>query len=234
MHINDKYFHFPPFLSISWEHVAALNLKESDLIVHLTQGDIITIPGLTATQLELIFQGHGAYLQNEILKKQPLEPKAPMEINKDSSIRFELGSIDGMSLQHNPDQADAPDLPPELLAKIKSVTKILAPEENALLPKPEPHCNCFHCQIAKAIHQTLEGELEHIEEEPLPIENEGEAVSEEDLKFEQWEVTQTGDKLFVVINKLDPVEKYNVYLGQPVGCTCGKPGCEHILVVLKS
>lgn len=232
MHINDKFFHFPPFISMSWVHVAALNLEESDLVVHLTRGDIITIPGLTPNQLELIFKAHAAYLQSEFLKKHQPEAKAPMEINPSSSIRFELGSIDGSMLQHNPDQADAPDLPPELLTKVKSIAKILAPEENALLPKPEPNCNCFHCQIAKAIHQTLEDDL--IEERMPSLENEGEAVSEEDLKFEQWEVTQTGDKLFAVINKLDPVEKYNVYLGQPVGCTCGKAGCEHILVVLKS
>ena len=48
------------------------------------------------------------------------------------------------------------------------------------------------------------------------------------------EITQTGDKLFTVVNKLDPQENYHVYLGHPVGCTCGKQGCEHILVVLKS
>ena len=42
------------------------------------------------------------------------------------------------------------------------------------------------------------------------------------------------DKLFTVINKLDQQEKYNVFLGEPVGCTCGKQGCEHMLAVLKS
>ena len=61
-----------------------------------------------------------------------------------------------------------------------------------------------------------------------------EEVTDRDLSFQQWAIEQTGDKLFCVTNKLDRLEKYNVFLGDPVGCTCGIQGCEHILAVLKS
>ena len=44
---------------------------------------------------------------------------------------------------------------------------------------------------------------------------------------------QTDEKMFTVTNRLDKNEKFNVYLGKPIGCTCGKEGCEHILAVLR-
>ncbi len=86
-------------------------------------------------------------------------------------------------------------------------------------PKPEPHCNCPHCQIARAMHGIEKQELE-------------EPVSDEDLKFRDWEIKQTGEKLYSVTNPIDPSEQYTVFLGEPVGCTCGHSHCEHIKSVL--
>ena len=99
-----------------------------------------------------------------------------------------------------------------------------------MLPRPEDDCNCFHCQVARAIREAL-GIVPEIHLEAAAQE---EIVTDEDLTFEEWNIVQTGDKLFTVINKLSPEEKYNVYLGHPIGCTCGNQGCEHIHVVLKS
>jgi hypothetical protein len=79
----------------------------------------------------------------------------------------------------------------------------------------------MHCQIAKALH----GELPEEQEEE---------VTDEDLKFRLWDIDQTGDKLYVVTNPLDSKEYYNVFLGDPIGCTCGEKNCEHIRAVLNS
>lgn len=242
MQVNDRYFHFPPFISISWEHVAALFLKESDLVIILAKGHSLTIPGLNPEQLKLIFYAHGQFLEGSSLHLKPnhLESKIMNNLpclhgeqsKEPPAVRFGLGAIDnfGIAMQHNPSQSNAPNLPPEVLSKIAGIAKILAPEETALMPKPEPHCNCFHCQIAKAIHQTLDS----LPSQETKVENEEEAVSEEDLKFEQWEINQVDNQLFTAVNKLDRQETYRVYLGEPVGCTCGKNGCEHLLAVLKS
>ena len=65
-------------------------------------------------------------------------------------------------------------------------------------------------------------------EEPL------EEVTDEDLKFRTWDIKQPGKKLYLVTNPLDNNENYNVFLGKPVGCTCGQKYCEHIKAVLNS
>ena len=126
---------------------------------------------------------------------------------------------------------NAPDLPAEILEKIASIAKIIAPEDQNSLPKSEPHCNCFYCQVSRAI----QAGLIHHEAGAKPQEEPNEEpISDEDLSFQQWDILQASDNLYTVINRLDTQEKYNVFLGQPVGCTCGKLACEHILAVLKS
>ncbi|HEY5259597.1 MAG TPA: hypothetical protein VIJ46_03040, partial [Rhabdochlamydiaceae bacterium] len=96
-------------------------------------------------------------------------------------------------------------------------------EDTSLLPNPEPNCNCMHCQVAKAFHQEV-GPTIDIDEE----------VSSDDLKFRTWDINQTTDKLYLVTNPLDAKEQYNVFLGDPMGCTCGDNHCEHIRAVLSS
>ena len=57
-------------------------------------------------------------------------------------------------------------------------------------------------------------------------------MNEEDLKFRNWEIEQTADKLYIVTNPFDKNEHYSVFLGDPLGCTCGEKNCEHIRAVL--
>ena len=45
-------------------------------------------------------------------------------------------------------------------------------------------------------------------------ENLDEEVNEEDLKFRSWDIKQTNEHLYEVINTLDTKEKYNVFLGE--------------------
>ncbi len=234
MKINDKILSIPPYISTSWTFISAIHMKGSLLAVTLIDGDTIHIPGLKQEVIEAVFRFHADFLEKNLMHDDPLlhAPStnitgiAGFNITPDASLRLAFGSLDGINnmMQHNPEQANAPELPQELLQKITAITKILAPDE-AILPKAEPHCNCFHCQVARA--------LSTIELRPAAIE-EKETVKDDELQFQQWEIRPMNDKLFTVINKLDQQEKYNVFLGEPVGCTCGKQGCEHMLAVLKS
>jgi hypothetical protein len=133
----------------------------------------------------------------------------------------------GTVMQHNPAQANSPDLPAIVLEKIGTLAKAMAPDDMSAMPKAVENCNCMHCQISRAIEEELnhEAKTEEIEEE---------VVTDQDLHFEQWSIEPSGEKMFTVCNKLNTDESYNVFLGSPVGCTCGKKNCEHIVAVLKS
>lgn len=233
MQINDKFFSFPPFLSVAWAHVSAISISpERHLVFFLNSGEAIPLPPIPEETMDLIFKAHANYLENQVLtdpftKSRHLFLPKEKSDHPESSIQFAFGSMDGFgtNMQHNPAQQNAPDLPEEMLAKIAEVSKILAPSDPSQLPKPEPHCNCPHCQIARALHQAANKDPEESEEEEIPL---------TELEFQQWEITKTGDKLYLVANKLDQLENYSVHLGQPIGCTCGKQNCEHILAVLKT
>jgi hypothetical protein len=231
--INEKIFSVPPYLSTSWSRIAALHLKGSVLVASLIDGDTINIPNLPQETISLIFTHHAAYLEKEQpdlhfpveandMMKQMMNPEA-------SSLSFSINSLDGLGspMQHNPEQANAPDLPVEVLEKIAAVARIFNPEETKLLPPPEPACNCFHCQILKTLNPVMSAPQ-------LQVEDHHEVIKDEELQFQQWAIKQVADQLFSVTNKLDQSEKYNVFLGNPVGCTCGNDNCEHILAVLKS
>lgn len=231
--ISDKIVSIPPYLSTNWSQIAALHMKGSILVVTLVDGDAINIPNLTKENLDQIFLYHAAYLEKATLSKSPIEKKLEkleniqhfFEKDGGASIQFAFGTMDGLNtvMQHNPEQSDAPDLPPEILQKVSAIAKILgASDEMMSLPLSVPSCNCFYCQIARTLQPT-----EVKEEQP-------DLVKDEELQFQQWAIEQTGDKMYTVTNRLDEHEKYVVYLGEPIGCTCGKNGCEHILAVLKT
>lgn len=237
MNINEKFFSFPPYLSTSWNQVSALSLnKLGQITFHMSSGDLIVLPLLSEEETDQIFKAHAQYLENQVLIepvfKHPRFLPNPKERFEGNEIRFAFGTLEGLSsaMQHNPAQKNAPNLPKEMLVKISEVSKILAPTDPDQLPRAEPHCNCYHCQIARA----LSGAYAQDSDSFSGVEEKEEEVELEELEFQQWEITQTGEKLFNVSNKLDQLESYSVHLGHPVGCTCGKQDCEHILAVLKS
>lgn len=232
--INDKILSIPPYISTGWSRIAALHMKGNVLAITLVDGETLQIPDLNAETIHLIFQHHAVYLEKEQSATSMVGPDVSklqeMMEQEEPSIRLAFGSsmddLGGM-MQHNPNQTDAPDLPPEILQKIGAIAKIISPSEELLLPKSEPGCNCFFCQIARALNPE---EVAVVSSQPA----DEPAIADDELQFQQWDIKQTGEKLYSVTNRLDGHEKYNVYLGQPIGCTCGKQGCEHILAVLKS
>lgn len=227
MKITEKVLSIPPYLSTSWSRIMALHVKANILTITLSDGETVNIPNLDSATLDAIFQHHALYLEKETSQQEKSSKFQGAADPEEPSIRLAFGApLEGLGsvMQHNPNQANSPDIPPEVLNKIGAIARIIASTEDQLsIPKAEPNCNCFHCQIARALKPDSS-----VKEQEEPV------VTSEELQFQQWTIIQAGDKLFTVVNRLDDHEKYQVFLGEPVGCTCGKVGCEHILAVLKS
>lgn len=233
MKINQKILNIPPYISTSWSHVKSLHMAGTALVVTLIDGATVVIPNLDRIALEAIFNTHATIIEQGQLEDQNLQhtDMFPNEQRLDIPFRIGVGSLEefGAALQHNPSQAATPDIPNEILEKIIAITKIVTPE-GITLPKPEAHCNCVHCQIARG----MEGAIAEVPVGQLKDAQAEEIITDADLHFQQWQIIHNGSQMYTVINKLDTLERYNVFLGEPIGCTCGKIGCEHIVAVLKS
>jgi hypothetical protein len=240
MKINPKILSIPPYISTSWKNIASLHIETQSsiliLVVTLLSGARIEVPHLEQPMLEAIFAAHARFLEQEEKPQSKLPAKSPFAFlgGHEQLLSMELpiknGVVNmenfGTLLQHNPQQAESPDLPADILEKIAELSKTMGIDDPNAIPKPEPDCNCMRCQIARAMQKGITGE----EQEGSPEE----AVSDEELKFRTWDVAQTADKLYLVSNPIDTKEHYNVYLGDPVGCTCGEKHCEHIRAVLNT
>ena len=236
MKINNKILSVPPYISTGWNNITSLRIKDSVLLIQLRKGDIIEIPGLDDLTIQQIFLMHASALEEgEKITNLQTFPN-PMETRVDVPFRLGVGlgsmqDIGSSIFQHDPSQVNAPTIPDEILEKIISITRIVTPDGLQVLSKAEEGCNCVHCQIAQVLVKLDESTSFVLKNSP-PIHSE--VVSQKELAFQQWDIKQTGDSLFSVTNKLDPYEHYSVFLGEPIGCTCGKTGCDHIVAVLKS
>ncbi len=227
MKINQKVLCIPPYISTAWENVQSLehDSRTLELNVSLRCGKTVKVPKIGKDLMEKIFAVHAHFCESKTHRDPSTSPPS-------SPFHFSLplqGNLDNMTsmMQHNPQQKNAPNLPEEVLMKLSAVIKTLGTEADIQsLPKAEPHCNCFYCQIAHVLH----GEHMGRDQENTPEER----ISEEDLSFREWDIKQEGDHLYVVTNPMDKEEYYHVYLGDPVGCTCGQKKCEHVRSVLKS
>lgn len=238
--LNSKIISIPPYISTSWMNISSIHSKNNILHINLFDGETVEIPNLPNEITDAIFDTHSEILEEDIPEMTAPETEDSQTTNippflqnpnltGNNGLPFQIG-IEGMEgfgslMQHNSAQKNAPDLPQEMLDKITAISKIVAPEEMQNIPKPEPHCNCFHCQIARAIS-----------DQPVHFDNEDdyEEVSDEELSFQQWDIEHVNEHLYTVTNRLNNEEKYNVHLKDPVGCTCGKKDCEHIVAVLQS
>lgn len=235
MRITDKIISIPPYISTSWDKVASVYMKEQELVISLKDNTQIVIPNLSSEVIEEIFNAHAAYLDTQIVKR-PKEEAATTQTSENVlglPFRLFFGTLESINqaLQHNPSYSDLPPLPPEIVSKIELLAKAVPVEEISNLLTPQPGCNCVYCQMSRILKKATNAP--HDVPEVTSHESTEEEVKEEELRFEQWEVRQIGDKMYQVTNKLDPKEHYSVYLGNPIGCTCGKPNCEHIVAVLR-
>lgn len=246
MKINNKILSIPPYISTSWSYVDGIYMKGATLVITLFGGESVNIPGLKPDIIESIFSAHAESLEQEATQPSlnksetsqiqglpfglPIFSQAlPLMGNSENAFQLGISSMDGFgtALQHNPSQADAPDMPVEILHKIAAIIKIIAPDDIFAGASPVSDCNCPHCQITRAVKEEEDYEF-FDEKEPLFVENEVPTPS-------RWMIQQTGENLYTVVDNEDASKtEYKVFLGQPVGCTCGKEGCEHIVAVLKS
>jgi len=222
MQITDKILSLPPYISTAWKNIVSIHVETRPyghvLLIELVTGTKVEVPNLDPKLMEQIFSMHAL-----VLEKEGAQPIATQTFA--IPLPFPIEGLTS-TLQHNPEQADTPPLPPEILEKIQSLKGIL-PEDLTSLQKAEPHCNCPYCQITRAIT----GALLEAEAAPLQIEEE---VTAADLTFRDWDIKQENDRIYSVTNPLDGKEHYNVFLGEPIGCTCGSKNCEHIQAVLRS
>ena len=224
MKISDKILSLPPYISTAWKNIFSIHVETRPyghvLLIELITGSKVEVPNLDSKIMEKIFSMHAVVLEKE--GQLPQNPVATQTFA--IPLPFPIEGLTSV-LQHNPEQADTPPLPPEILEKIQSLKGVL-PEDLSSMQKAEPHCNCPYCQITRAMTGLTIGA-----EAPAQIEEE---VSAEDLTFRSWDIKQESDRLYSVTNPLDGKEHYNVFLGEPVGCTCGTKNCEHIQAVLRS
>jgi hypothetical protein len=242
MKINDKVLSFPPYISTNWTNVLSLKMDEGDLIISLEDGGEVVIPGLNEKQMTHIFSAHARAVEKEIIREEfeqrqfnsypfPIMGGVAGE-QSEGTFKIGFGSMDnlGMAMQHNPNQANIPDIPKEALGKIISIARIVSGGNDLeSFPKPEPHCNCVHCQISREVHSQKNDSI-------VEIAAEDEVVTDKDLQFSQWEISQVKDRdtSYKIVNRVDPSDEHEVSLKGPVKCSCGKNGCEHILAVLRS
>ena len=248
--IDEKLICIPPYISTTWDQVTFLQSEKDaetllfTLVIHMTEGKCVRIPNLDSSLIDIAFAAHINYLDR---KGIPSTQQKGADENKtigallqqltglstdqltNMPIRFGIGGLEGMPgmevLQHNLSQANAPEMPPEILEKISSMIKMMTNGDSLAFPKPEPHCNCPHCQVARTIHNIAKNE------EPQELDR---PVADEELTFRDWDISKKGENLYLVTNPLDSREQYNVFLGTPIGCTCGESHCEHIKAVLYS
>lgn len=220
MKITDKILSLPPYISTAWKNIVSIHVETRSyghvLLIELITGSKVEVPNIDPKIMEQVFAMHAQVIEEEG-KNNPVATQ---------TFAFPLPfPIEGLTsvLQHNPEQADTPPLPPEILEKIQSLKGILP--EDMTQQKAEPHCNCPYCQITRA--------MTGVEAAPAPALIE-EEVSAADLTFRTWDIKQESEQLYSVTNPLDTAQHYNVFLGEPVGCTCGHKNCEHIQAVLRS
>lgn len=226
MKINHKILSIPPHISTAWQNIASLCVDEKGaLVITLVSGSIITVPGLDTPTLKQIFTMHEEVIEGAGKREKPaLDFSFGLPFKMDGGMKLEeMGGMANMMMQHDPAQAESPDLPKEILEKIGAISKAIGVDElSDQMPPAEPHCNCPYCQLSRAMNN--EERKESSEEE----------VSDEELTFRDWSVEQIGEKLFRVTSPFDENEQYQVFLGSPVGCTCGEKDCEHIRIALSS
>lgn len=239
MKITSKIFSVPPYISTRWEYVASIRAADDLLIVTLKDGTVCSIPHLQKEAIDQIFSYHAESAEASNHQREDLAQLLEgmrSGFKELVSMLSKLGanalSSIGKALEHDPNNANLPQLPPDMVKKVQMLLNIIPQEDILAMPEGEPGCHCMYCQINRILREAIL--KQQMSAPDILAEEEAEKVEEKDLEFSEWIVEPIKDKLYKVTNKLDPQEEYRVFLGDPIGCTCGKPHCEHVLAVLKS
>lgn len=237
MKITDILISIPPYISTTWDNVVSLHTEQGSLVIQLKNSPSVIIPDLPDNVIDQIFQTHSTYLETHPQLPSKQAPIVSFEqlFTLPLNLNLRKGELFGAMLQHDPAHRDLPPIPEEVAQKLAPIAEMVSEEALASMSPAESGCNCMYCQIYRILGRKF------IEKEHLhPLEEEGEPVHDHELRFQtdhieqEWAVTHLKDKLYKVARKDDPQEQYTVFLGDPIGCTCGKSNCEHIIAVLRS
>jgi hypothetical protein len=210
MQITSTLLNIPPYISTTWEHVASLRTEKNQLVISLKNGDTTIVPGLDLFALNKIFDAHANFLEKKSFTFSiPVKP----------SQAGEFGAFAAMN--HIPEDSTLPNIPADLLEKIVILTQSISGGLAEIVEPYDSTCNCTFCQIARHIKY----KVANLDEE---------LIDDNDLTFRDWEIAEVDAKLYTVTSPLDANEQYRVFLGEPLGCTCGENHCEHIKAVLET
>jgi hypothetical protein len=225
--ITPKLLSIPPHLATSWKEIISLSWDEPRnlLVVVLRHRAPIEIPGLERPAIDAIFEAHSRF--SESAEIPALQNTVPFNFSFPMKLDGAISEPFTAPLHHNPQQANMPNLPLEFLTKVREILHAFGLDRAENASPAEPSCNCPYCQIARTPLNSAGGSAE----EAIITEEE---VSSKDLTFRTWDIKQTAEKLYLVTNPLDEREQYSVFLGDPLGCTCGQKNCEHIRAVLNT
>lgn len=223
MKITPKILSIPPYLSTTWKNIATLTVKETGdsfcLTVILQNRVQVEVPNLDKTTIDAIFEGHAKFAETEGTPGPLNALDSPYSFTLPLKMDGPVLDVFSSGIQHSPEQAHLDPLPPEVLEKVTLIAKAFGLEDSNLLPNAHPDCNCMFCQVVRSMHKEAPPE---------------EVVTDAELNFRNWNISQTSEKLYLVSNPLDTNEHYSVFLGDPLGCTCGNKNCEHIRAVLNT
>src|SRR5277367_5980361 len=116
--ITPKILSIAPYVSTTWKNILSLHIEVRAsvpiLILSLSGGIRIHIPGMDKEMIRAIFLAHANYADAETRQTQPLKMPAQAEDENLSSL-----------LQHDAEHANDRNLPVELLQKISSLSETL-------------------------------------------------------------------------------------------------------------
>ncbi len=208
MIINKHVLSIPPYISTSWRDIELLlSDGHSTLNIYLKNGTLVRIAHLPKEQLDLIFAIH----QEILLQKPALIPTQALD-----PLLFNFA---GPFLEHDETLSDSSPLPEEVKERLRSLIQGLPKIEAQRLPPIHENCHCPHCQLMGLL---VEPELKE------------EEVSDEDLRFSTWITYPVSSSEVIVEHPYDKQQCYRVFLKNPVGCSCGETGCEHLKHVLRN
>ncbi len=217
MKITSAILSIPPYISTTWKDVSSLHVKADKdlftLVVILHTHVQIEVPSLSKATIDAIFEAHASFAESDSQSaKESSFIEGPLSFTLPLKADGPIDSF-GFAMQHNLEQANLPPIPPDVLKKITEITRAFHLDEIPF--EAQENCNCLHCQIVRAISSQASAPTEEV-------------VQDAELKFCDWDIEQTKEKVYRVTSRLDPSEYYDVYLGTPVSCTCGSNTCEHI------
>ena len=199
--INPKILSIPPYISTSWKNINNLYVKDVEqskvLVISLQNSVEIEIPNLDEHAIEEIFKSHSSYIDEqdnlETKHSKIAKPQSDNNLGISLGLPLQFGGGETLSnmasfLDHNPSLSDSPPMPKEILDKITQIIDTLGINiDNQFIQKPEPHCNCPYCQVARAFAPKTE-------EKHPPGDEEEYQISDDDLKFREWDITQKETK----------------------------------------